>query len=102
MSKNNLIDAYIVIVGVTVFSAVGVLVFLALKKTKVALVVKFVKTSSAFRFLYTVTSGVTTYFITDALFGRGIENSSITGIATAIVIGLITKVTGGNDVSNLG
>ena len=57
------------------------------------ILINFCKTHGG-RFAFSVGSGVCTWFLTHGLFGHGVENASLTAIATAAVIGGITKFIG--------
>ena len=46
------------------------------------------------RFLLSVTSGTATWFFTHIVFGHGIHDASVSGIATAAVIGGISNFVG--------
>ena len=95
MNEDTLINAFIVIMGGTVFSGVGVLIFLIIKSFNLTPSSNGLG-SHVFRFFFSVSSGVVTYIITDTLFGHGTDKSTATAIVTAAMIGVATKFIGGN------
>ena len=99
MSEESLIMGIIVVILTTsLFSGIGVLIFLFIRSIKLPRL-NIGAGGYVFQFIFTVTSGVVTYFITDLLFGHGTEHASATAIATAVTIGTITRFIGGTDTS---
>lgn len=95
MNEDILINSFIVIMAGTLFSGIGVLIFIAVKSFNLTPSSGSFG-SQVFRFIFSVFSGVVTYIITDALFGHGTDKATATAIVTAAMIGIATKFLGGD------
>ena len=78
------------------FSGIGVLIYLAIMKFGMPNLEGSGFISYLFQFIFSVTSGVATYFFTDLIFGHGTDNATATGITTALIIGVATNMLGGS------
>lgn len=78
---------------ISLFSTVGGLLYLALIGGWFPLPGAINWQAGLVRFAFSVASGVVTYFVTNQLFGHGTDDASLTGIATAAVIGTVTQMT---------
>lgn len=76
----------------SLFSVIGGLVYLALKTGWLPVLPEFDWRSGLARFAFSVSSGVVTWLFTNTVFDHGIHDASVSGIATAAILGGVTKI----------
>ena len=82
-----------VLVMSSLFSVIGALVYLGLLSGKLPLVSALDWKSGVSKFCFSVGTGSATWLFTEGLFGAGTQEASLTAVATAAVVGGVTKFT---------
>ena len=77
----------------SLFSLIGALAYLGLLSGRLPIVSRFDWKSSLSRFCFSVGTGSVTWLFTEGVFGAGTQDASLTAIATAAVVGGVTKFT---------
>lgn len=94
MSEDDItINALIALFSVSLVSSISVLLYFGIKTINIPSLPNSVTTNPIFQFVYSVSTGVATYFVTNLLFGHGTETATAGGIVSAVIIGVATKVT---------